>query len=430
MHHRHTSSITITIILTLTLSTTALAQSLQEGNGKRWYKGNTHAHTLWSDGDAAPEIVVDWYKSRDYDFLALSDHNIFQSGDKWFPVDPGSRLTPKRLEGIVEKFGEDWVNVETNGDRTKMRLKTLPELEDYFVEKGKFLLIPAEEITSPQVHINAINVRSVIPEARPEQGASRVELMQNNFDAIDAHGKKFGIPILAHLNHPNWSEGITTEDIIAVGGERFFEVYNGHAGVKNWGNKGQGKPSTDHMWDIILAMRLSEGADHPMYGIGTDDSHDYYEFRIGLTNSGRGWVQVLSRSLEADDIVRAMKRGDFYASSGVTLNKIIHKRKKLSVHIEAEPGVTYTTQFIGTPKKFDKTSKPVLDAAGNPLRWATRIYSDDVGQVLSETTDNPATYTLTGDELYVRAKVTSSKLQSNPFAAGDLETAWTQPVTP
>lgn len=25
-----------------------------------WYKGNTHTHSLWSDGDAAPETAVGW----------------------------------------------------------------------------------------------------------------------------------------------------------------------------------------------------------------------------------------------------------------------------------------------------------------------------------------------------------------------------------
>jgi len=46
----------------------------------RWWKGNLHTHTLWSDGDDFPEMVVDWYKSRGYDFLALSDHNVLQEG--------------------------------------------------------------------------------------------------------------------------------------------------------------------------------------------------------------------------------------------------------------------------------------------------------------------------------------------------------------
>ena len=46
----------------------------------RWWKGNTHTHTWWSDGDSPPEIVSAWYREHDYDFLVLSDHNIMQKG--------------------------------------------------------------------------------------------------------------------------------------------------------------------------------------------------------------------------------------------------------------------------------------------------------------------------------------------------------------
>jgi len=41
-----------------------------------------------------------------------------------------------------------------------------------------------------------------------------------------------------------------------------------------------------------------------------------------------------------------------------------------------------------------------------------------------------AEYALSGDELYVRARVISSKLKENPHAPGEKETAWTQPVQP
>ena len=42
----------------------------------RWYKGNTHTHTLQSDGDSTPDEVTRWYKERGYHFLVLSDHNV------------------------------------------------------------------------------------------------------------------------------------------------------------------------------------------------------------------------------------------------------------------------------------------------------------------------------------------------------------------
>ena len=44
-----------------------------------WYKGNLHTHTsgVGSDGPASPENVVRWYTDHGYDFLAITDHNVF-----------------------------------------------------------------------------------------------------------------------------------------------------------------------------------------------------------------------------------------------------------------------------------------------------------------------------------------------------------------
>ena len=38
-----------------------------------WQKGNLHTHSLWSDGDDFPEMIIQWYKDNDYQFLALSE---------------------------------------------------------------------------------------------------------------------------------------------------------------------------------------------------------------------------------------------------------------------------------------------------------------------------------------------------------------------
>ncbi len=58
----------------------------------------------------------------------------------------------------------------------------------------------------------------------------------------------------------------------------------------------------------------------------------------------------------------------------------------------------------------------------------TRRYSDEIGAVLAEVKGNEAVYKLKGDEIYVRAKVVSSRLKENPYAEGDFETAWVQPL--
>ena len=58
-----------------------------------WWRGNTHTHSLWSDGDGAPEWITDWYVKAYYDFLMLSDHNILSKNPVWTAY-PQSRASP------------------------------------------------------------------------------------------------------------------------------------------------------------------------------------------------------------------------------------------------------------------------------------------------------------------------------------------------
>jgi hypothetical protein len=409
----------------------AQAETLTAGDGQQWYKGVTHFHTLWSDGDAAPEKAVKWYKDNGYDFVAITDHNVLQTEEKWFPIDGAeiARLTPKRVNELRETFGEDWVTVKDFDGKEMMLLKTLPELKDHFEEPGTFLMIPGEEITnSESVHINLINLSDAL---RPARGRETLEIMNNAFAAIAKYEAKVDQPVLAHLNHPNFADHITAEEFAAVPGNQFFEIYNGHGGVRNWGDPGRHIVSTDRFWDIVLSLRLAAepNPERPVYGVSTDDSHDYFVRRIGGSIPGRGWVMVLADKLDPAALINSMKAGKFYATSGVTLDMLEVTGDHYKVGIAAEAGVTYATQFIGTRKGADLTGTPIMNDAGEVIR-ATHNYSDEVGQVLLETTDNPAVYNFDGDEMYVRARVVSSKLQTDPFREGDFETAWTQPVVP
>jgi hypothetical protein len=379
------------------------------GDGKRWWKGNTHTHTLWSDGDGAPELVADWYVGHGYEFLVLSDHNILSQAEVWFPIREKGPLTPQRVEALRATFGEGWVEQRSTDEGTSMRLKTLPELRARFERPGHFIFIQGEEITDSfagrSVHVNGIHLAEVIP---PQGGFSAVEVMQRNVDAVIAQGRRLDRPVLAHVNHPNYEWGLTPQDVAAVEGERFFEVYNGHPAIRNYGDETHF--STEATWDIALTLRLVELDLGLLYGLATDDAHRYFSWGVGNNNPGRGWLMVRAAELSAGAIVEAMKRGDFYATSGVTLEGFSHDASRYVVNIDGEPGLTYTTVFIGTRMSPDGPGR--------------------VGEVLHRTTDNPAVYEYRGDELYVRAKVTSSRPHPNPYAKGDRECAWVQPVVP
>jgi len=398
---------------------------------ENWYKGNLHTHTFWSDGDAPPEIAVAWYKDRGYDFLALSDHNILSVGEKWIKVleeDPGGwppTMTKSKLDKVRKRFGDDWPITRMVKDTMEMALATLDRLKKRFEEPGKFLMIQAEEITdrydAKPIHVNATNLLELIP---PQGGNSFLDVLQRNIDAVNKQREETGQVMIAHVNHPNFGWGIVAENLIELRGDTFFEVYNGHPGVRNWGDDAH--PGTDRMWDIVLAMRLHQGLD-PLFGLAVDDTHDYYKHKVGKSNPGRGWVMVKAQALNAENIIASLEKGNFYSTTGVILEDIQINDRTLTILIREKTGMSYRTQFIGTPKQFDTSSNPVLNSQGEPAH-ITRVYSNEIGQVFSETTNNPAIYSFTGAEMYVRAKIISDQLQNNPFAEGDLETAWTQPV--
>src|SRR5687767_15962559 len=61
--------------LPLVLLYAAAASAQAPADQPRWFKGNTHTHTVNSDGDSTPDEVVRWYREHGYQFLVLTDHN-------------------------------------------------------------------------------------------------------------------------------------------------------------------------------------------------------------------------------------------------------------------------------------------------------------------------------------------------------------------
>ena len=389
----------------------------------RWWKGNLHTHSLWSDGDDYPEMIMQWYKERGYHFVALSDHNILAKGEKW--VAPMiSRGGMEAFDRYLAEYGSSWVESETIDDTLWTRLKTIDEYRTLFEASDSFLVIQSEELSDGfegrPVHVNATNILKLI---EPQHGNSMRDVLQRNVDAVFAQRDSSGVPMFPHINHPNFGWAMTAEDLIALRGEQFFEVYNGHPAVHNYG---EGKrPSMERIWDIILTRRLLN--DLPlMYGMAVDDSHNYHDFDIEHSNPGRAWVMVRADRLSAPAIVEAMERGDFYASTGVELNSISNEAERLQIQISPENGVTYETFFIGTRVGHDSTSTPVMLEDG---RYVTRLYSDEVGEVFERVKGESPSYTFQGNELYVRAKIVSSKSKENPYKENETEVAWTQPVS-
>ena len=284
-------ALAITIVLTMVSAAVPLQQQTAPvETGSRWYKGNTHTHTLNSDGDSTPDDVVRWYREHGYQFLVLTDHNFVTS-----------------VAGLNALHGAD----------------------------ERFLVIRGEEVSDryedKSLHINGLDVNA---EVAPQGGSSVVDVLQRNVDAIR---RANGIP---HINHPSFRWSITAQELQRVRNNRLFEIFNGHPQVNNVG--GGGVPGLEEVWDAIL----TDGT--LLYGIAVDDAHIFKApGNPDVAGPGRGWVAVRAPRLEARALLDGLERGDFYASTGVELSDYHATTRQMTVTVKATAFSKYRIQFIG-----------------------------------------------------------------------------------
>lgn len=390
-----------------------------------WYRGNLHTHSFWSDGDDFPEVITQWYVDNGYDFLTISDHNTVADGERWLAI---SKVHPRfaTFERYLAGSPAGWVEWENGPDSIRVRLKTYAEYSARFQSPDAFLMMLGQEVSDgydgKPLHINATNLAEYI---EPQHGGSVVEVLQNNVNAILDQGERLQRAVMPHINHPNFGWAIRADELAQIDGERFFEVYNGHPLVNIAGDSL--RDGTEKMWDVVNTIRLRDGRPL-MFGIATDDSHNYQEFGPHRANSGRGWVMVRAAELAPEVLLGALDEGAFYASSGVTLADMSVADGRYKVAVQPEEGVTYTIEFFGTDADHDPSPEAVLHPETGEL--VTYRYSDEVGRLLQRTTGTEAVYEMTGTELYVRARVTSDKPMTLPVVEGEVEMAWLQPVVP
>lgn len=294
-----------------------------------WVKGNLHAHSNVSDGDSAPDDVCRYYSEHGYDFLSITDHNAF--------VDPA--------------------RVDSSG------LLLIPGVE--------LSLVPEQDQGVP-LHVNGLGVREF---AIPERGYTRAETLQNCVDAIVSAGG------IAQINHPNFYYAFDHEVMAQLKDVFLLELFNGHPLVFNEGDEEH--IGVERMWDHLLTSGKR------FFGTGVDDTHHYTDFAPRRANPCRGWIWARVERLSVEDVLDSLRRGEFYASTGVEITDVTTEGGELSVAVHEARGVSYTTTFIGD------------------------------GRVLHESVEPQSSFALPKDVMYLRAKVTAS----------DGGCAWTQPLS-
>lgn len=312
----------VLITLSFVVCVAALSQTAAPEK-QRWFKGNTHTHTLNSDGDSTPYDVVKWYREHGYNFVFITDHEY---------------------------------------------ITNVGVLNDLFGKAGSFVVISGQEVTdrfdSKPLHINALGIDSVV---MPNALAGSVATLQKNIDDVRAKG---GVP---QLNHPNFGWALTAAEIKQLKNITLVEIFNGHPLVNNLG--GGGSPSAEQIWDDVLS------SGRVMYGIADDDSH--YFKRPGDKTAplpGQAWVYVRASELTPTAVLSALDRGDFYASTGVELEEYSADGSGIALKIKEQRGSKYRIEFIGRGGRVfaeSAQSPATYRFKGNELYVRAKVYESN-----------------------------------------------------
>lgn len=262
-----------------------------------WLRGQLHTHSARSgDSETPPSEVLRWYAEHDFDFVVFTDHD---------------HVTAEEAQGILAIPGVELT-------QNSRRCEPPPEGELLCLLHVNALVVGAS-------HAGVVHV--------PDVGAGR----ENRFAAAIERSVELGG--IAQLNHPNFHYAADASLISRLARRHpglLLEVANEAVDSNNAGDAQH--PSTESIWDAVL----TDGS--VVWATATDDAHHYGDAdavraRGGLAHvGGRGWVVVQARP-DAASIREALRRGEFYASTGPTLASVSRRNGRLVVQVPADVAV-------------------------------------------------------------------------------------------
>lgn len=277
----------------------------KEGN---FYKANLHSHTTDSDGYLSPKALCELYKSHGYSVLCITDHD--RMFDRSALCEDGFLV----LNGFEHSVGQ----YSYTGRLVHIgMIATRPDIKPFVM-----LTCPDASQLNDDEYTKAVN------------NAVRIA-NENGFLCIQ--------------NHPRWSLD-TDKECMDYEGFIGMEVYNHFSEIMG-------------VEDYNVAMQQSlarKGKD--VFAIMADDDHNKpgwvllqsNKFDITDTSFG-GWIVIKAPSLTYDNIINALKNGDFYASTGPEFYELyITNENKLKVKCSEVKSITLSTQLRRGLTKFSR----------------------------------------------------------------------------
>ena len=281
-------------------------------------KGGLHCHTTRSDGKGTPEEVIAMHAQHGYDFLALTDHRTYN-------------------------------------------------YKDYLPESG-VLIIPGMEFDRTITNHHRVHCFHTVwigPE-KPENPYEQDQPFQRGYVQDQYEFQQFLDE--AHRNkqltiycHPQWS-GTFAREFERLQGNFAMELWNSGCVMENGVDFNNGP-----LWDELLCQGKR------IFGVATDDGH-------AMEQHCRGWVRVNAQK-NVNDILRALREGAFYASTGPEIYDFYIDDNKVA-HVKCSP--------CATVKFFcSRVTKLLRSEDGSPITEMAREcpVRDDLFYLRVEVTD-------------------------------------------
>ena len=235
------------------------------------YKANLHCHTTVSDGDFSPAQIKEFYKSHGYDAVAFTDHQV---------------CVPH------------------------------PELAD-----AHFIALTGTEIAygigrSTSIHACGIARDPMTRLEHPNTVENDITKLNTGIQFLNQ--KNF----ITTLNHPRWS-GLSPEDVAAIEGYSNMEVVNGYELMLD----GYGDSSAVYEAQLRAGRRIRPFA--------ADDSHHASLPGAPGHEFFQGFTMLKAPVLTYADLIDALDRGAFYASTGPIIENLWLEDGIL--HLECSP---------------------------------------------------------------------------------------------
>ncbi|MBE6533994.1 MAG: PHP domain-containing protein, partial [Ruminococcaceae bacterium] len=297
---------------------------------KSFYKANMHCHTTNSDGNLTPEKVKEEYMKRGYSVVAYTDHehiiNCSHLTDENF-------LAITSFEMNVPEKGFPWKSDARQFIRTA-------HLNFYATTPDNDLTI----CTSPEDDtMGSEELRAGVKYDR--LGEMRIHSPEAISKIIKyAHEKGF----LVCYNHPVWSlefeaDYLNYEDL------DFVEIYNTSC-------EKLGLYAYDNIYDVMVKHGRQVAC------IAADDNHNSNRLDSPKSDSFGGWIMINAEKLDYESIIDALKKHNFYASSGPKIYSLTREGNIVTVKTSPARKITKQTEGRNSEGQFANPGELITEA--------------------------------------------------------------------